>query len=552
MLDANDPLRFVGTLINDRYRIESPLGRGSMGDVYEVEDLSSGRRGALKLLLADVGKNAQIAGRLVREGKAMGMFAHPNIVELLDVGVLEDGRPFLVTELVRGLSLRAVLDHGRVEPLRALAIVRQVLEALAHAHRHGVIHRDIKPQNIIVLDAGQGDRVKVLDFGVAKLVDDTRAVLDERTLTCVDYNVFGSPRYIAPESVLGHPIDPRTDIYSVGAVLFELLAGCPPFDDDDPMVMLRHHASTKAPTLAERAPDRTFTPELEYLVAEALAKRPERRFSSATDMISTLDATRASLESPRGDTMIGAVAPIAMRMVPVASDSARTLIDVGMASPARARSQDPRRRRIALAGGAFAAIIAIAAAVGSGAKPAIASDAKPAATKPLVHDDATAFVEEGHRNYERGRFLAAVTAYERAIVRAPQLANDTQIRTNVRLIARGNDAAAAIVALELLAARLNARQDITKLASQGKVPELRRRAFAIAERDGFAEAIDRVESYILDLKDAKACDDRRVAIEKLRVLSDQRAIAPIRQAHDRFPCVTREATDALASLEARS
>jgi len=532
VLHPHDPLRFVGTTVNDRYRITALIGDGSMSQVFEAEDLTTGRLGAMKVLHAELGTNAELAARLVREGKAMRMFGHPSIVELLDVGVLDDGRPFLVTERVRGVSLRVLVEAGRIDPLRALSIIRQVLEALDHAHRHGVIHRDIKPENIMVVESG--DVVKVLDFGVAKLVEDTRALLEEANLTRPGYEVFGSPHYIAPECVEGEAIDARTDLYSVGVVLFELLAGRPPFDDGEPMALLRQHIAVNAPTLAERAPERTFTSELEYIVAEALAKQPARRFASARDMIAMIDAARLSLESPRGDTLIGNCAAAAMR--PTASSVPWS-----------------RKRAFTLVMAGLTAIVLIALlATGNSAKPASAATRESSSTHSV--DGVEALVERGHAELARGRELDALAAYEQALVRSPKRGTDVRLRANVATIASSKDEVAAVVALELMATRLEPplRDEIATQASHGSSADIRRRALAIAERDGFADAIDRVQVYTRDLEEAKNCDDRRIAIDNLRGTANRRAIAPLRRARDRFPCIKREVTDALAALDARS
>src|SRR5262245_22632059 len=237
-----------------------------MGTVYEAENTDTGTLVALKVVQPQPDQDPQLAARMVREGKAMSMFRHPNIVELLDVGSLDDGTVYLATELIKGRSLRELLDDGPVEPARALAIVRQLLDALGHAHGLGVVHRDVKPENIMV--SGEADTVKVLDFGVAKLLADTATVLGEGKLTKTDFATFGTPLYIGPECVLGRPIDRRADLYSVGVVTFELLTGVRPFIEEDPVAVMRRHVNGAIPKLADRARDRQFTAEEELLVSE--------------------------------------------------------------------------------------------------------------------------------------------------------------------------------------------------------------------------------------------------------------------------------------------
>ncbi|MDQ3369816.1 MAG: serine/threonine protein kinase, partial [Myxococcota bacterium] len=288
--------KLEGTVAGGKYQVMAQLGTGSMGVVYEAQALQGGPRVALKVLRLD---DATVAARFLREAKTMSLFQHANIVELLEVGKLDDGTLFFATELVRGSTLRDVLAAGPIDARRTLAIVRQILDALAHAHAMGVVHRDIKPENIMLADGGSpggNDLVKMLDFGVAKLVGDTAAVLGEGTLTMTGYAALGTPYYMSPEAVLGRVIDTRADLYSVGVLTFEMLTGSPPFLHEDVSVLMRMHAAAPIPTLAERAPDRASTPELELVISEALAKRPELRFKTAAEMIGAVNAAIRSLE----------------------------------------------------------------------------------------------------------------------------------------------------------------------------------------------------------------------------------------------------------------
>jgi serine/threonine protein kinase len=635
----------VGSSIAERYRLEALIDRGSHGDVYGGRD-ASGRPVAVKVLRSELGDKPEHVARLTREAKAIGMLSHPNIVTLLAAGVLADGRPYVVTELLSGATLRELLGRERIAPLRALSIARQVLDGLDHAHRHGVIHRDIKPENIVI---GANDVVKVLDFGVAMLADDTRELLAETKLTQPGHSVFGSPAYIAPEIVLGHQVDARTDLYSLGAVLFEMLAERTPFEDEDPVKLLRHHAFTRVPTLAEVG-FASATAELELLVAEALAKEPARRIASAAAMIANVDAARAALqaqaiadapalvneparpmstiaqgasaEPPRQvSTMVAPAAPpmvsspaVATRPAPPPPASSRAKAPTPSAQPigsrpaaptpaqpppiaARPTTQPPSQpapmlvvppapysplvarpaparpslptfarwpwmtRRVQIIGAAVAVclFIGIAAAVsGGGSAP---SDA-PASTKTVegALDEGAATAEPappaspldaGHAELARGRNLEALAMYERAIAKDADLARDAQIRKNVVTVSEGRNAVAAVVALELLG-RLDppARDEIAQRASSGRVADVRHRARAIAERDGYASDVDLLASYQLDLKDATTCDDRRAAVDGLRSLADRRAIGALRRAKDRFPCIADDATAAIASLEA--
>ncbi len=544
-MDELDPESRLGTTVAERYRIRALLGRGSMGFVYEVEDDPSGTLGALKVLLPEVARNPEIAARLAREGKAMSLLSHRNIVALLDAGTLDDGTPFIITELAGGTSLRSVMDAGPIDQRRALAIVRQMLEALEHAHGHGIIHRDVKPDNVIVTtDERSGeDTVKVLDFGVAKLVDDTRKLLGEAKLTQVGFELFGSPHYVAPEVVVGNAVDMRADVYSTGAVLFELLAGVPPFDDTDPVALLRLQAAAPVPTLAQRAPDRTFAPELELLVADALAKDPAQRFPSAAAMVAALDATTRSLQT--GD-------PVATETSPP-PQAEPTPIAPPVPSSMWARTLRWGRAHkgpsVLIVGVAVLLLVTISMRASHHPQSATASASKPTADAGPA--DASSLVARADSDQGRGAMLDAVSGYERALMLDQGLATDARVRANLTKIATGKDAVAAVVALDLLARSVSppAHDVIAAQASKNPSREVRQRAFAIAVRDRFLDTVSLLDSYVLDLQQAKTCDERRAVIGKLRELGDRRAISALRRAKAQFACVERDATDALAALE---
>jgi serine/threonine protein kinase len=250
-----------------RYRVVGLIGRGGMGLVYEVEHLELGKRFVLKALLSDLAGREDIVARLRNEQRALGRLQHPNIVAVTDAGVTSTNLPYFVMERLDGETLGARLRRQHKLPiLEAMTIARSVLDGLSAAHEIGVVHRDVKPQNIFVL---RENRAKILDFGVAKVAD-AASVITARGIA------IGTPRYMSPEQVGGDRVDGRSDLYAVGLVLFECVTGRGPFDDiRDANEMLLAHRGKPAPRLGAVAAG--VTGELDALVASLLAKSPDER-----------------------------------------------------------------------------------------------------------------------------------------------------------------------------------------------------------------------------------------------------------------------------------
>ena len=581
-----------------KYKLVAKIGSGSMGDVFEAE--SGGKRVALKIHKLD---DATLAARFLREAKTMALFAHPNIVELVEVGKLDDGKLFFAAELVRGVTLRSVIEEGWIDKTRALNIVRQVLSALGHAHGMGVVHRDIKPENVMITD---GDTVKILDFGVAKLLGDTPAVLGEGTLTVGGYGQLGTPYYMSPEAVLGLRLDARADLYSIGAMLYEMLTGKPPYEHEDVAVLMRMHAAAPIPKLDDA------TPELALVIAESLAKEPKDRFQSASEMITAVDAALRSLEPPtevagsatrvkqRTDVYGSmpmkrpaaegqpsyASGPVAGVVAPPTTSGRPSgpMFAPPMPQPMPPPPKHPNKwialgqqhRKYVIAGaGAFVlllvVVIVVAASGGSksskssaapkhaelvhGAQELIAAGHPAKAAELLereeIGNDAELLVVLGHACIGSGRRLDGLAAYERALSLDKRYAADAQLRGNVARVLDTRDAVAGVVALEM-ALRLDppGHALIKQIAASSKVPELRRRAFAVAEREKIADGIDRVDSWSLDLAQATTCEERMAAVIKLRRTMDPRAIPALKKAKQ-IKCVETAVVEAIAYLESR-
>jgi predicted ATPase len=268
----------IGTLLNNRYRIDATLGEGGMGVVYRAHDTMLDRPVAVKVLSPHLAGDG--AERLLREARSVAKLDHPHIVSVYDAGEV-DGQPFIAMQLVSGTNLREMKPS--IE--RAVDVARQVCLALDHAHSKGIIHRDIKPENIMLTD---GDVVKVMDFGLARSEGRTR-------LTQAGY-LLGTVAYMAPEQVLGGETDARSDLYSLGCVLYELTTGRLPFTGDDPISIISQHL--QVPPVAPHWHNPNVSPELEGIILKLMAKDPGERYGSAAELIAALDSLATAIEQP--------------------------------------------------------------------------------------------------------------------------------------------------------------------------------------------------------------------------------------------------------------
>ena len=258
------------------YRVTRRLGGGGMGEVFEAEHPGIKRRVAIKVLASRLSQSKAQARRFLGEARAIARIAHANVVEVYDFGELDDGRLYCVMELLQGCELRAVIEaEGRMAPAEVWPFLEQICAGLQAAHAAGVIHRDLKPQNIFVED-GDPPRVTLLDFGLAKLLEDGQDV--DRTGTGV---VMGTPLFIAPAQAAGEPdrVCPQTDLYALGVLLYLMLTGVPPFTAEVAMVLLSKHITERPPSLLEYAPSTPIP--IVKLVEQCLEKAPADRPGSA-------------------------------------------------------------------------------------------------------------------------------------------------------------------------------------------------------------------------------------------------------------------------------
>jgi beta-lactam-binding protein with PASTA domain/predicted Ser/Thr protein kinase len=267
------------TLVDGRYRIIRRLGSGGMADVYCAEDTQLGREVALKLLYRRFAEDEEFVERFRREASSAAGLQHPNVVQVFDRGEW-DGTYYIAMEFLTGRNLKQVVrDHGPLEPALAVDLTIQILKAARFAHRRGIVHRDIKPHNVIVDDEG---RAKVTDFGIA------RAGASDMTETG---SIMGTAQYLSPEQAQGHPVDARADLYSIGIVLYELLTGAPPFDAESPVTIALKQVSEEPVPAMQRNP--AVSPALDAVVMRALRKDPAARFQNADEFIAALESAMA-------------------------------------------------------------------------------------------------------------------------------------------------------------------------------------------------------------------------------------------------------------------
>ncbi|MEM9067316.1 MAG: serine/threonine-protein kinase [Myxococcota bacterium] len=292
------PDNYVGKDVAGQFRIVKKIGSGGMGSVYKAEQPEMNRHVAIKILHPRYLSRSDLVSRFRREARAMSHLSHPNTARVFLYGQLEDGACYFVMEYLEGRNLAQVVRaHGPMDPERAISIMTQVCGALDEAHQAGIIHRDLKPENIfLTVQGGIEDYPKVLDFGLAKVTE--KQMAPGSMILTREGMVFGTPEFMSPEQARGKKLDARSDIYSLGTIMYELLTGKLPFDAKQSIEFIQLHVNADPIPLSQRVPGRSFPPGLEAAVMRALHKEPDDRYTTAVEFAQALQAVLGGEEAP--------------------------------------------------------------------------------------------------------------------------------------------------------------------------------------------------------------------------------------------------------------
>lgn len=292
-------------VVAGKYVLDDELGAGGMGIVYRAYQIDPPRPVAIKFLHKVLARDPRIVARFRDEALTASRLDHPSSVAVLDHGEDADGTPYLVMEYVSGRTLRQIVDDGPLDMDRAIRITQQILGALTCAHAHGIVHSDVKTENVLVAQTAAGELVKLVDFGLARVIMSYDGDASEST----EAHIAGTPEYMAPEVIVGGTPSPASDIYAVGVILHEMLTGTTPFGGGKPMDIFARHVLDPMVPPSLRFPQLDIPRPLEEVIERALAKEPAERFSDAAafaEALGQLDATHARAPLPEASRAVGA------------------------------------------------------------------------------------------------------------------------------------------------------------------------------------------------------------------------------------------------------
>jgi eukaryotic-like serine/threonine-protein kinase len=544
----------IGTMIGERYRLESVLGTGGMGTVYLAEHVLMEKKVALKVLHPTLAVVGSVMERFQHEAVALARIDHPNVVNATDFGKLPNGAYYLALQYVDGHDLAQLLAReGPLEPKRSMAIALQIARALAAAHAEGIVHRDLKPHNVMLTRGGDGEQAKVLDFGLAKLRSKTG---DEPSINTG--SVFGTPHYISPEQLSGSRVDGRSDLYSLGVMLYEMLSGRRPFDGKDIRDILRRQVTENPEPLPASVPE-----ELRALVQELMQKAPEARPDSAEFVATALEQLltpapepplRAWLQRPLQFGRFSA--PTWAAVFPLVAFVAIFVLGTLLNSEPSAGNAP-----------AVANTVIVEVPTLPKAPPLPAPDQRLQVMALAEFGDLTALEEllkipENQRSQEEWLVLGqgymqakradkALELYTVAIARIPALADNEKISENIRLAVK--DSATATRAVEVAAESMGER-GVNILFSVWADTARRTPASALAERYLEKEKVLSKASaavrLALTLRERHSCEDTRKLLQKALEVGDSRSLRPMAKLRavkgcgggntDCYPCLRKD------------
>lgn len=555
----------IGVVIDGRYRIDALIAEGGMGAVFRGRNLRLERDVAVKFLHPATSPVPQGEIRFEREAKAIARLDHPNCVSVQDFGHLEDGTLFLVMPFLEGVLLTDAIAAAPMNTERALHIAHLVLRGIVHAHAAGLVHRDIKPDNILLaVRDDDPDFPILLDFGIAKIADGEDDESQDARLTRVGQR-FGTPAYMSPEQVMGTSADARSDVYSLSIVLYEMLVGEAPFagTSEETMAM---HVGAVAPSILESTTGGPFSEKIAELVAKGLAKEPGARFQSASEFLRALDACCGVREVTPAPEIV-AVRAAQTSLLPERKGS------TAQAKFSRLRARLPAVLRTRTAWTAVAGLVMLGVLLAvlwpSGAthvdhakraeeliaagKPSKAIDYLEK-QRPGISEHDDAMLQLGHAYSSLRRHGEALGAYKQAHALNQEHAANSVMQTNLLLMLDDSRDTAAGTAARFLVEDLEleeASSRIGEIASEHRQLNHRHFMLALAEELELETELDRTKSYQLDLLQEDDCETRKIAVAKLRAIGDASAISALKRARKRpkNACLRASANDAIQYLQ---
>ena len=589
---TSEPASLIGTRLVGRYAIERVLGNGGMGDVYLAEQVAIRKKVAIKVLHPEMSQMHEVVARFEREALAAAHIEHPNIAAATDFGKLEDGSFFLVLEYIEGKSLRSAISDGPLDLGRSLHVAKQIAAALSRAHSLGIVHRDLKPENVMLVSReGDPDFVKVLDFGIAKVPIGEflgESMSTGQALTQVGM-VYGTPEYMAPEQAIGQAVDARADLYALGVIVFEMVTGTRPYDNDSKVALLGMHLTAPIPSMREQSPSLNVPSGVDDIVGRLMAKSPEARFSDAKELIDALDVEESRYS-------FGARATTPAPAPPLPRDSATGVssptvgaeglisVDGSMPSlPGQPLRSDPHGAprsylSLRIAVGAAVSIVlglVVLATLMTTRIPRVPLVATPdggdrSGAKAARMDSTIAMATS---KIDRGDFASAIEALtavektepDRSIVhmlleraytgtRNPRdamheallwlstdstAASDLKLEEDVRNAALTRDAqddAFALLESKMGAVGVDILYDIAFGNSGRQYPQAASRAKRSVELDFVRSRASAPLGLLLDFRDAKSCDQKHALLERIRAHGDARMLPILQSLETKHGC----------------